>query len=162
MLLALPLHGPRQLFLPSVVLLCCCVSCAKTPMFPQFGNSRGWFVQNEAGKPSDGLCDCLCVQHTMASHLCNSMTYKNKPAQVPQYAYHFVPKLIQTKLGHIILTPLDMMMRHITCRVLIVSELVCMCACSAGGLIMARGLGNQNMKRYHMWNLSHQDISNKV
>ena len=27
---------------------------------------------------------------------------------------------------------------------------------------MARGLGNQNMKRYHMWNLSHQDISNKV
>ena len=35
-------------------------------------------------------------------------------------------------------------------------------ACSAGGLIMARGLGNQNMKKYHMWNLSHQDISNKV
>lgn len=33
---------------------------------------------------------------------------------------------------------------------------------SAGGLIMARGLGNQNMKKYHMWNLSHQDISNKV
>ncbi|DBB00209.1 hypothetical protein WJX77_012186 [Trebouxia sp. C0004] len=32
---------------------------------------------------------------------------------------------------------------------------------NAGGLIMARGLGNQNMKRYHMWNLSHQDISNK-
>lgn len=27
---------------------------------------------------------------------------------------------------------------------------------------MARGLGNQNMKKYHMWNLSHQDISNKV
>lgn len=27
---------------------------------------------------------------------------------------------------------------------------------------MARGLGNQNMKKYHMWNLSHQDINNKV
>ena len=27
---------------------------------------------------------------------------------------------------------------------------------------MARGLGNQNMKKYHVWNLSHQDISNKV
>ncbi len=39
---------------------------------------------------------------------------------------------------------------------------ICNMRCSAGGLIMARGLGNQNMKKYHMWNLSHQDISNKV
>ena len=34
--------------------------------------------------------------------------------------------------------------------------------CSTGGLIMARHLGNSNMRKYQMWNLSHQDISNKV
>ena len=36
------------------------------------------------------------------------------------------------------------------------------CVCSSGGLILARNLGGQNMKRYHVWNLSNQDISNKV
>lgn len=32
---------------------------------------------------------------------------------------------------------------------------------SAGGLIIARALGAQNMKKYNLWNLSQQDISHK-
>ena len=64
MLLALPLHG-RPLFLPAVVLICCCVSCVKH--LPQFGNSPNWFARVEAIKLSDCLSDCECVQHTVAS-----------------------------------------------------------------------------------------------
>ena len=41
-------------------------------------------------------------------------------------------------------------------------ETGCLMLCSAGGLILARNLGHQNMKKYHIWNLFNQDINSKV